>query len=182
MKETSVGIIPAGSSNGYAKNICVESKEELLAENCAYIIAKGQTRMFDLMEIESASRTDKIYSFLTLSWGIISDCDVESEKMRCIGQIRFTLYGIYYIICQRNNFGSFSYVTENKIDKDFKFPSLKEELNPKYFTTESKNYAYFYSSVVPYPADFMHLAPRSIPDDGMCDTIVNLFFLFSYII
>ena len=176
MKQTPLGIIPAGSANAYAKNICNESKEELSAENCAYIIAKGQTRMFDLMEIESASRTDKIYSFLTLAFGLIADIDLESEKIRCCGQARFTLYGIYLLLCQRNNFGSFSYTTEDKIDKDFKFPSLKEELNPKYFTSESKNFSYFYSSLVPYTVDYVRLAPRSLPDDGMCDTVVKLFF------
>jgi len=172
MKHTALGIIPAGSGNGYAKNICAESKEELSAENCAYIIAKGQTRLFDLMEIESASRSDKIYSFLTLAWGIIASCDLESEKIRCIGSARFTLWGVYCVLFQSNYFASFSYANEEKIDKDFKFPSLRDELDSKYFTTESKNYAYFYSSVVEYPAENLKAFPRVKIDDGMCDIIV----------
>ena len=172
MKYTPLGIIPAGSGNGYAKNICKESNEELSAENCAYIISKGQTRLFDLMEIESASRSDKIYSFLSFSWGIVSSCDLDSEKIRFIGTSRFTLWGVYCVLFQSNYFGTFSYSIEENIDKDFKYPNLREELNSKYFTTESKNYSIFYSSIVEYVSTYMKAFPLARMDDGMSDIIV----------
>jgi sphingosine kinase len=172
MKYTTLGIIPAGSGNGYAKNICIESNEDLSPENCAYIISKGQTRLFDLMEIESASRSDKIYSFLSFSWGIIASCDLESEKIRYIGTSRFTIWGVYCVLFQSNYFGNFSYSIEENIDKDFKYPKLRDELNPKYFKTESKNYSIFYTSIVEYISLYMKAFPLAKIDDGLSDTIV----------
>jgi sphingosine kinase len=177
MKNTPLGIIPAGSGNGIAKNISLVSKEEYLPENFAYIIAKGQTKYFDLMEIESASRSDKIYSFLSIAWAFISKCDLESEKIRFIGSARFTIWGVYYLLFQKNYFGTFSYANEEKIDQDFKYPSLRSELDSKYFTTESKNFAYFYSSLLEYPSYNLRVFPKALPDDGMSDVIVLFFFI-----
>ena len=109
-------------------------------ETCAYIICKGDTKKFDIMEIESATQSSKIYSFLSISWGFMSDVDLESEKLRCCGHARFTLFGAYLLFCQRNNYASFFYLTEDKIDKDFKYPSLHEELDMKYYNKESSNF------------------------------------------
>jgi sphingosine kinase len=74
-----IGVIPGGTSNGYAKTICEDSGEICTPENCAYIICKGQTKEVDVMEIEGAKSDKKIYSFLSVAWGIIADCDLESE-------------------------------------------------------------------------------------------------------
>lgn len=82
-----VGCIPAGiytimlgSANGMSKVICNESGEENnTPETCAYIVCKGQYRSIDVVEMELLSLKKKIYSFLTLTWGIISDIDIESE-------------------------------------------------------------------------------------------------------
>jgi len=178
MKYTAVGVIPGGSANGYAKSICEESKEELSPQTCAFIIARGETKMFDLMEIESPSYPNKIYSFLSITWGIIADIDLESEKFRYCGSARFTVYGVYLLACQRNYYGTLYYCTEDMIDKNFKFPSLRDELDLKYFKKESKSFAYFYACVVPWVADFAKVAPKCLPNDGMCDLIVNLIILF----
>jgi sphingosine kinase len=76
---TPLGIIPGGSSNGYAKCICDESKEEYSPEMCAYIIAKGQFKNVDIMEIEMKSSEKKIYASLNITYGLISDIDLNSE-------------------------------------------------------------------------------------------------------
>ena len=40
-------------------------------------------------------RSDQIlYSFLSVGIGLISDCDIESEKIRFVGDVRFALWGI----------------------------------------------------------------------------------------
>ena len=81
-----IGVIPAGSGNGLAKNICETSKLECNPFNCSYIICKGQTTLIDLMEIETLSYQNmkpdhkKIYAFSAIAWGVISDIDLESEK------------------------------------------------------------------------------------------------------
>lgn len=74
-----IGVIPGGTSNGLAKSICEASGEKYSAELCSYLIIKGYSRNLDIMEIETPSREKKIYSFLSVAWGLLADIDLESE-------------------------------------------------------------------------------------------------------
>lgn len=76
---TPVGVINGGSGNGLAKSITEQSEEMYSSENLAYIITQGATKYIDLMEIEFATKEQKIYAFHGLMWGIIADCDLDSE-------------------------------------------------------------------------------------------------------
>lgn len=76
---TVLGIIPGGTANGFAKSICRASGEKCNPENCAFIIARGNVKEVDLMEIELASSSYKHYSFLAIAWGIIADIDLETD-------------------------------------------------------------------------------------------------------
>ncbi len=78
LSKVPLGVIPGGTSNGYSKSVCDESKEECNPESCAYIIAKGEDKLFDIMEVELRN-SEKVYSLLSISWGIIADIDLESE-------------------------------------------------------------------------------------------------------
>jgi sphingosine kinase len=79
LNQVPIGVIPGGTSNGFAKSICETSEEVCSPENCAYIVAKGQVKEVDIMELETLSEERKIYCFLGLAWGIIADIDLESE-------------------------------------------------------------------------------------------------------
>jgi sphingosine kinase len=79
IKSIPIGVIPGGTSNGFAKSLCVASGEEYNAELCAYLIIKGFSREIDIFEIETPSRDKNIYSFLSVAWGLIADIDLESE-------------------------------------------------------------------------------------------------------
>jgi sphingosine kinase len=74
-----LGVIPGGSSNGLAKALCEESGEKFNPEACSYLIAKGQYKKIDLMEIQTQSGK-KIYAFLAIAYGLIADIDLESER------------------------------------------------------------------------------------------------------
>lgn len=76
-----VGIIPAGSGNALAKSLTFEAKEEECNSlTASYLILTGRYRFIDSMEIKLQSRTDIIYSFLSINMAIIADIDLESEK------------------------------------------------------------------------------------------------------
>ena len=47
--------------------------------------------------------------FLSLVWAIISDIDINSEVIRCVGSARFTLWGIYRALNVVTYPGAFSY-------------------------------------------------------------------------
>lgn len=53
----------------------------------------GKPCPVDLVEVSLPRQ--KLYSFLSVGWGLISDIDIESEGLRFIGDSRFVLWSIY---------------------------------------------------------------------------------------
>lgn len=51
-----------------------------------------------------------IFSFLSVGWGLISDIDIESERLRMIGYQRFTLWSLHRLISLRTYHGTVSYL------------------------------------------------------------------------
>lgn len=52
---------------------------------------------------------EKIYSFLSVAWAIIADCDINSEVLRFLGSPRFTLWGVFRVIFMKRYRGSVIY-------------------------------------------------------------------------
>jgi hypothetical protein len=58
-----------------------------------YILAPGEdTHFLDNKYIFCYFQT--LYSFLSIGWGLISDIDIESERLRSIGRHRFTIWSL----------------------------------------------------------------------------------------
>ena len=71
----------------------------------AFIIAKGRKTLIDLTELELEyfkNENKKIFMFLSLTWCIISDIDINSEILRWMGSTRFTIYGVYRLMSVRH--------------------------------------------------------------------------------
>ncbi|XP_077491253.1 sphingosine kinase 2-like isoform X3 [Amblyomma americanum] len=106
-----IGIIPGGSGNGLARTISHAAGEPyvndpILASTLG--IAKGRVAPLDLMKVETPA--GPLYSFLTVGWGIMADIDIESEKLRAIGEIRFTLWAFWRVFNLRTYHGRISYL------------------------------------------------------------------------
>ncbi|KAI6647195.1 Sphingosine kinase 2 [Oopsacas minuta] len=84
--------IPCGSGNALAKTALQEAGEEYSVVNSALMAVLGAYVPFDIALAET--KTEKLYFFMSFSWGMIADSDIESEKLRFLGEIRFTLAGI----------------------------------------------------------------------------------------
>lgn len=50
-----------------------------------------------------------MFSFLTVGWGLLSDIDIESERLRAIGGQRFTVWAIARLLSLRKYKGTISY-------------------------------------------------------------------------
>lgn len=62
------------------------------------------------MEIDAEYQPNKkIYSFLAIFWGVLADCDINSECLRFLGPPRFTLWGVMRIIFMKRYGGSIFY-------------------------------------------------------------------------
>jgi sphingosine kinase len=80
-------------------SVCKDSGEPDNLEGMLYLIAKGKFKEMDAIKVEIDSLEDPIYSFLSINFGFIADVDINSEFMRCLGELRFELYGAYRAIC-----------------------------------------------------------------------------------
>lgn len=109
--ELAIGIIPCGSGNGLAKTIAhlyeepFETKPILAS---ALTMVKGKHSMLDIVRVETRSQI--MFSFLSVGWGLISDIDIESERLRAIGGQRFTLWSVHRLISLRTYQGKVSYI------------------------------------------------------------------------
>ncbi|XP_061761834.1 sphingosine kinase 1 [Nerophis ophidion] len=93
--QTPLGILPGGSGNALAASVHHYSQsppawnEELLL-SCGFLLCKGQVGSLDLVSVQLASK-QRLFSFLSLAWGFVADVDIESEKYRHVGAVRFLM-------------------------------------------------------------------------------------------
>ncbi|CAN8029946.1 unnamed protein product, partial [Ixodes persulcatus] len=96
-----IGIIPGGSGNGLARSISHTANEPYVSDPIVAAtlgVAKGRISPLDLMLVETPKGA--LYSFLTVGWGIMADIDIESERLRAIGEIRFTLWAFWRVFSE----------------------------------------------------------------------------------
>ena len=103
-----IGVIPSGTGNGLAKTLLEIAGEPEDPVSAAFLIAKGKQRPLDIAITQQNER--RYYSFLSLSWGIVSDVDIESERLRFLGTLRTDIYALIRIWRLRNYPGKFSYL------------------------------------------------------------------------
>uniref|UniRef100_A0A7R9UFA7 DAGKc domain-containing protein n=1 Tax=Pinguiococcus pyrenoidosus TaxID=172671 RepID=A0A7R9UFA7_9STRA len=124
-----LGVIRGGSGNGVAVSLLKAAEESLDVLSSTFAVIKGRAHPFDLSQVEhpAAGRGDssdglldqapldleasvvekkRKLGFLSLTWGLISDIDIESERCRCVGEARFTLYPLYCVARLRPYEGS----------------------------------------------------------------------------
>ncbi|XP_034552870.1 sphingosine kinase 2 [Notolabrus celidotus] len=119
-----VGILPCGSGNALAGSInhnagydmCL--REPLLL-NCCFLLCRGGVQPMDLVSVTTspapsnnsrAAAPRRLFSFLSVAWGFVSDVDIESERYRGLGSARFTLGTLVRIASLRSYKGRLSYL------------------------------------------------------------------------
>ncbi|XP_045602902.2 sphingosine kinase 1 [Procambarus clarkii] len=91
-----IGIIPGGSGNGLARSLAHWLNEPYMGNPVlvsALNIVHGHLSPLDLAIIQTAEGT-KMLSFLSIGFGLISDIDIESERLRRIGEARFFVWSL----------------------------------------------------------------------------------------
>ncbi|XP_077107931.1 sphingosine kinase 1 [Ranitomeya variabilis] len=121
-----LSILPGGSGNGLAASINHYSGHQQvtgskLLTNCAFILCKGHPTPLDIVSITTASQ-QRIFSFLSLAWGFISDVDIESEKYRFMGYARFSVGTFVRLTALRTYRGRLSYLVSEEKDSASNIP------------------------------------------------------------
>ena len=160
-----LGIIPGGTGNGLSKSLLEFSRESYDPLNAAFLIAKGKQQSLDLAAIEQNNK--KYYSCLSLAWGLISDADIESEKFKFLGSLRFDLYGLFLIFLMRTYKGKFSFIPHPDCDRNLQ----KTTTNGEWQTIED-DFIFLWAMNAPWAAHDMNVAPYARLNDGAIDVLV----------
>lgn len=106
--EIPIGTISAGTGNGLCKTLLELAGEPYDPISAAFLIAKGKIRPLDLAMVEQEHR--RYYSLLSISWGFVSDVDIESDRLRFLGSLKNTIYTMLRILSLRRYKGRLSFI------------------------------------------------------------------------
>jgi sphingosine kinase len=161
-----LGIIPGGTGNGLCKSILESAKEGYDPINAAFIIAKGRQQGFDLATVTQNGQ--KSYSFLSLAWGLISDVDIESEKLKFLGALRFDVYALMLLSLLRTYRGKFTYLPH----PDFNQPQKQSNKDPSDWQVMEDDFIFLWAMNTPWAAYDMNVTPHARLNDGAIDVLV----------
>jgi sphingosine kinase len=134
------------------------------------MIAKGKTAWMDLSFYQTRSST--YLSFLTFSWGITADIDIESEAVRFLGSFRMDVWAVWRMLNLRKYKAKFSYLPPTKEKNEIVLPPLDAPLpdNEGWVSIEDDFILFWVSQVTHAGEQYFH-APQCKVDDG----IFNIF-------
>ena len=168
--ELPLGIIPGGTGNGLSKTLLEISGESYDPLNAAFLIAKGKQQSFDIAAIEQNGT--KYYSFLSLAWGLISDVDIESEKLKFLGALRFDLYALILISLLRTYKGRFSFIPHPDFKRD-RDPQPKHRYNRRgEWQVIEDEFIFVWAMNTPWAAHDMNVTPYAQLNDGAMDVLI----------
>jgi sphingosine kinase len=102
-------------------------------------------------------------SFLTYSWGLVADVDMESECIRWMGTARLDLWAVYRILFLRTYRGKLSYTTAPATQS---VPALTEPV-PNDWTVLEDEFVLFWASQVTHASmGFYHSPPTRVGDES----------------
>jgi diacylglycerol kinase family enzyme len=106
-----IGIIPAGTGNGLGASAGIFSPEEAV-----FTISRGFYRSLDMAQVWQG---EKVYwSFLSLSWAIIANVDLDGDSMRWMGSVRVPLNAIKCVLENKGFKAKLSYIVDPKPEED----------------------------------------------------------------
>lgn len=103
-----IGVVPAGTGNGMAKSLLHSASKTYSVPNAVFAIIRGYSQSLDVCTIVQGRK--KFFSVLNMTWGLVADIDIESEKYRWMGSARFDFYALVRIMNLRKYYGSIQYV------------------------------------------------------------------------
>jgi sphingosine kinase len=158
-----LGTIPGGTGDGLAKSLLESAGESYNPLNAAFMIAKGRQQSLDLATVTQNGK--KYYSCLSLAWGLVSEIDIESEKLKFLGALRFDVYALILMSLLRTYRGKFSYLPHAD------FNQIKENSSPSWQVIED-DFIFLWAMNTPWAAHDMNVTPYASINDGAIDVLV----------
>ncbi|KAF0906003.1 hypothetical protein E2562_009021 [Oryza meyeriana var. granulata] len=103
-----LGIIPAGTGNGMVQSLLHFSGQSFSVYNAVLAIIRGHKRPLDVTSVVQGKT--RFFSVLMLTWGLVADIDIESEKYRWMGSARLDFYSLLRVASLRRYNGRVLFV------------------------------------------------------------------------
>uniref|UniRef100_A0A3Q4G9U3 sphingosine kinase n=1 Tax=Neolamprologus brichardi TaxID=32507 RepID=A0A3Q4G9U3_NEOBR len=185
---TPLGILPGGSGNALAASIHHYSgaspvtSEELLV-SCGFLLCKGLVSHMDMVSVHLSS-SPRLFSFLSLAWGFVADVDIESEKYRHFGTVRFTIGTLVRLASLRVYKGRLAYLRVESTPSrsatkalpgphDSLLPPLDQPLPDDWVVVPEEDFVLMLAMYQSHLAEDLLAAPEATPDDG----VIHLFYV-----
>jgi sphingosine kinase len=127
---------------------------------------KGKQHTFDLAAVKQNGK--KYYSCLSLAWGLVSDIDIKSEKLKFLGSLRFELYALMLICLMRTYKGRFSFIPHPDCQLS---PKLTISQPGEWHVIEDE-FIFLWAINTPWAAHDMKPAPNAQLNDGAIDVVI----------
>lgn len=117
-----IGIIPTGSGNGLAHTLIGHSGVQARSSKeavqvCCQQITQTETCLSDLVRLSYSDEKTVLWSFLSIGWGLLANIDVDSDWLRRLGELRFTIYGLVRSLTCVSYRGRLSYKPADEADQ-----------------------------------------------------------------
>ncbi|KAL6614371.1 hypothetical protein ACP70R_036641 [Stipagrostis hirtigluma subsp. patula] len=188
-----IGVVPAGTGNGMAKSLLHAASETYSVSNAVFAIIKGHRQPLDVCTILQGEK--KFFSVLLLTWGLVADIDIESEKYRWMGSARLDFYAVVRIMNLKKYCGSILFVpapgyeaygepikqVENSIlesvDQNGKshtcsYPGPSVEFQASDWRFIDGPFVAVWINNVPWAAEDIMAAPEAKFSDGYMDAVI----------
>ena len=183
MSKMKFGILACGTFNGLVKSILHWSQDADYDHMESMLhICKGDTFTLDVAKYQVLSKDTlqprKSYlSFLSFAWGLIADCDFESECLRWLGHLRSDLWAVYRgMICRRQYRARFSYLPPNKAgsggEGQVVMPKLGKPLPDGWVTFDEEEFLVFWVCNTSHAAHNMFTCPVAKMNDGLFHVLI----------
>lgn len=108
---TPVAIIPMGSGNALTSSLLGPKNGNNIELACRHALF-GEPKTLDVMQVileKLNEKQEKLYSVIGQTYGIISDADIGTDFLRCLGTIRFTLGALWSIVSRKKYTATLTY-------------------------------------------------------------------------
>lgn len=103
------------------------TNEDLLT-NCTLLLCRRLLAPMNLLSLQTASGL-RLFSVLSLAWGFIADVDLESERFRRLGEMRFTLGTFLRLAALRVYKGTLAYLPVERVVSQGPTPAVVARQN-----------------------------------------------------
>ncbi len=135
------------------------------------MIVKGVSSSVDISRYETKSKS--YTSFLTFSWAMIADIDIESECIRWAGFLRMDIWGVVRVLFLRKYRAKFSYLPPAAARKTIGMPPLTEPLpDDEGWVVSEDDFIIFWASQSSHAGEHMFNAPPCKLNDRVFQIMV----------